>query len=180
MQRCTAGYRLGEIVFPAIVPALFAAGGSRDHARCILHGDLNSDNILLNRDGSSARFVDFQRVGPGHALQDLVALEASVRINHPLPTAFGDILEIERRLALRRTVDRLPPYAKAIVKIRNTTMRLFGAAERRANHHFAIAAVGLRLMRANDLSHSARASIVASTLWAAKALVELDAAPPST
>ena len=43
-----------------------------------------------------------------------------------------------------------------------------GAGDRA--YHFAVAAVGLRLMQAVDLSDTARARITAATLWAVKAL----------
>jgi len=47
-----------------------------------------------------------------------------------------------------------------------------GGVEDDANYHFAVAAIGLRLMQIVDLSHVARARITASALWAAKALAQ--------
>jgi hypothetical protein len=102
--------------------------------------------------------------------EDLMAVEASVRINYPEDAAFGDILEKERRIALGRRPPRADPYSASIRKIRDAASSYFGRAEYGANYHFAVAAIGLRLMQAVDLTHIARARITASALWAAKAL----------
>ena len=169
LQRCAGGYHIGDATFPTLTRTLFASG-PRKHASCVIHGDLNSDNVVLAADAGAAQLVDFHRVGLGHALQDLVTLEASVRINHPVSMAFPEILNLERQIASGRPEIEWP-HAAAIAKIRRIARQFFGAIEPPDNHHFAVAAVGLRLMRATDLSDSARASIVASALWSAKALV---------
>src|SRR5690606_1055540 len=98
--RDAQGYRIGNIRFPHICEALFEGRGTGAYKSCILHGDLNSDNVILNRNNKIAALVDFQRTGRGHVFQDLASLEASVRINYPEHSAFGDILEIERLIAL--------------------------------------------------------------------------------
>ena len=112
--------------------------------------------------------VDFLKTGRGHVYEDLVALEASVRINYPPDASFGEILETERRIALGLRLPRNDPYSASIRKVRDAALRHFGRVEDDANYHFAVAAIGLRLMRALDLSHIARARITASALWAAK------------
>ena len=136
---------------------------------------MNSDNVLVGSEGARLAFVDFQHTGRGHVYEDVAALETCVRINYPGDTSFGDILETERLIA-RGPVGRLPlpraSYAAAIRKIRAVAFSYFGRLEDSSTYHFAIAALGLRLMQAVDLSPIARARITASTLWAAKALTE--------
>jgi hypothetical protein len=162
-------YVAGGVSFPSPRAVLFDSGIKHPYYSCLLHGDLNSDNIILAGRPASAALVDFQKTGRGHVYEDLLHVEASVRINHSQNASFADILETERLIALGR---RLPgdPYATTIRKIRAAAARYFGHVETAANYHYATAAIGLRLMQAVDLTHVARARITASALWAAKAL----------
>ena len=158
---------IGRTRFPWPHSVLFATDRKRSYHSCILHGDLNTDNIIVAHD---LTLIDFQRTGRGHVYEDLVHLEASVRINYPRDASFGEILETERRIALGQRQFPTDPYATTIQEIRDAAFRYFGRFEDNATYHFAVAAIGLRLMRAVDISHVARARITASALWAAKAL----------
>lgn len=168
---------IGGLSFPSPRATLFArdatSGRKRAYRSCILHGDLNSDNIVIadRADNvSGVTVVDFQKTGRGHVHGDLIHIEESVRINYMRDASFGDILEKERLIALGRRRFRNDPYCASIRKIRDTAFGYFGHVEDETNYHFAIAAIGLRLMQAVDLTHIARARITASTLWAAKVL----------
>jgi hypothetical protein len=165
-------YIIGGLSFPPPRALLFASGRKRPYRSCILHGDLNSDNIIVADDPAGVTVVDFQKTGRGHVYEDLIHVEASVRINYVRDASFGEILEKERLIALgeRLRPPRDDPYSAAIRKIRDAAFRYFGRVEDEANYHFAVAAIGLRLMQAVDLTHVARARITASALWAAKAL----------
>jgi hypothetical protein len=44
----------------------------------VIHGDLNSNNIITY--GNDIVFIDFQDVGRGHAFEDFVAIESSIRL----------------------------------------------------------------------------------------------------
>jgi hypothetical protein len=149
---------------------LFASKRKRAYHSCILHRDLNTDNIVVAHDPDCVTLIDFQKTGRGHVYEDLVALEASVRINFPPAASFSEILETERLIALARQQPRTDPYAVSIRKIRHAAFSYFGRLEDEANYQFAVAAVGLRLMQAIDLPEFARARITAGALWAAKAL----------
>ncbi len=161
---------IGAAEFPSPYAVLFATGRKRPYFSGIVHGDLNSDNILVAQDRKGVTLVDFRNTGRGHIYEDLVALEASIRINYAADTAFGDILETERRIALGQPTSGDDSYSASIQKIRDTATRCFGRRADDSTYHFAVAAIGLRLMQARDLSHVARARITASALWAAKAL----------
>lgn len=155
--------------FPSPRRVLFGSGVQRPYLSCILHGDLNSDNITI-AGPSRVAAVDFLKTGRGHVYRDLVSLEASIRINDPRHAPYDGILETERRIALGRRPQPAEPYWSSIHKSRKAAFGYFGRTEHVDNYHFAVAAIGLRLMHAQDLSHLARARIAASTLWAAKAL----------
>jgi hypothetical protein len=163
-------YVIGKLSFPSPRATLFETGPKRRYQSCILHGDLNSDNIVIADDPSRAAMVDFQKTGRGHVYGDLIHVEASIRINYVPDASLEEVLERERLIAVGRRSLFDDPYSASIRRIRNTAFRYFGGVEDEANYHFAIAAVGLRLMQATDLSHIARARITASALWAAKAL----------
>ena len=170
-------YVIGGLSFPSPRATLFApdaaSGRKRPYRSCILHGDLNSDNIIiadLAGNASGVTVVDFQKTGRGHVHEDLIHIEQSIRINYMRDASFGDILEKERLIALGRRRFRNDPYCASIRKIRDAACGYFGRVEDQSNYHFAIAAIGLRLMHALDLTHIARARITASTLWAAKVL----------
>ncbi len=182
-------YVIGRLSFPSPHATLFASGQKRRYHSCILHGDLNSDNILVadvpsvakianaSSSATGVTMIDFQKTGRGHVHEDLVAVEASIRINYGRDVSrmvsqdalFSEILKKERLIALGRP-PRNDPYPASIRKVRDAASRYFGGIEDNANYHFAVAAIGLRLMQAVDLSHVARARITASTLWAAKSL----------
>jgi hypothetical protein len=164
---------IGETAFPSPYAALFAPGARRPYRSCIVHGDLNSDNVLIAPDRKSVAFVDFRNTGRGHIYEDLIALEASIRINFPADGAFGEILQTERLIALDRAGP--DPYSASIRKIRETADRCFADRADDPTYNFAVAAIGLRLMQATDLSQTARARITAATLWAGKALTERSA-----
>ena len=47
---------------------------------CYTHGDLHSQNILLD-DNGQAWLIDFYRTGAGHILRDLIELETDIKFN---------------------------------------------------------------------------------------------------
>lgn len=156
--------------------ALFRTGRSHRYSSCILHGDLNSDNILIGSDQASTILIDFQKTGRGHVYGDLVALESSIRINFPGGMPFDHIWRQERRVASGLRPISQDAYVAAIQKVRIAAFNHFGDFEDDWTYHFAVAATGLRLMQATDLSDAARARITAAALWAAMALAETSAA----
>ncbi len=159
-------------LFPSPHQVLFETDQKRAFYSCILHGDLNSDNIVITPKQNRVAMVDFQRTGRGHVYEDFVALEASIRINCPSDASIGEIVETEKQIAMGRPQVREEAYATPIHKIRSVAFRQFGHLEDVATYHFAVASIGLRLMRATDLSHVSRARITASALWATKALAD--------
>jgi hypothetical protein len=170
-ERRGGGCAIRGTSFPSPRALLFGNDRRRPYLSCILHGDLNTDNIIVAHEQNRVTLVDFQKTGRGHVYEDLVALEAGVRINYPRDTAFGKILEAERLIALGQPPSDKNPYDASIRQIRDTALDVFGNRDDNATYHFAVGAIGLRLMHATDLSHVARARLTASVLWAAKALI---------
>jgi hypothetical protein len=163
-------YVIGALSFPSPRALLFVSNPRRPYRSCIIHGDLNSDNIVISQRPEGVSFLDFQKTGRGHVHEDLIFIEASIRINYPCTASFAETLEQERLIALGSRGPRSDPYSASIRKIRTTASRYFSCIEFDDNYHFAAAAIGLRLMHATDLTHAARARITAATLWATKLL----------
>src|SRR3546814_11062486 len=118
---------------------------ARGYRSCVIHGDLNSDNVVVGPNGAPVQLIDFPRTGRGHVYQDLVSLEASVRINYPAAASYDDILKTERLIARGESGIRADPYALAKGKIRDAATRLFGPVDEQAPFTFPLAAVCLRL-----------------------------------
>lgn len=71
----------------------------RSTYECITHGDLHSDNILVDADGQTW-LIDFQGTGPGHILRDVAELDSVVRLQL---LAAGDAT-LDERLKLEETL----------------------------------------------------------------------------
>ncbi len=79
----------------------------------VTHGDLHGENILVEaREGNSDNLipwvVDFERTGPGHALQDFIELEGVIRWELIRTSNFSHIYQFEQFLmdvGLRRKAD---------------------------------------------------------------------------
>lgn len=168
------GYRIGAIEFPSPAETLFGPAGRTSYYSCLQHGDLNSDNVLLGCDEQHIWLVDFDHCGPGHAFEDLVSTEASIRINMEPHSSYHDIQETERRIAMGYPTDPADVYASAIASVRRAALQLFHQRDAVLQYTYSVAAIGLRLMQAVDLQDFARARIVASTLWATKLLAKAD------
>ncbi len=52
-------------------------------ARCICHGDLNTNNIMYEPTKKAIAFIDFQRTGYAHAFVDFISFESSIRLDAP-------------------------------------------------------------------------------------------------
>lgn len=164
-------YVRGALAFEAPSRLLERRLPAREWHSCIVHGDANSDNIISTGRPGGWALIDFLKTGRGHVFEDLIALEHSVRINAPAHGArWPSILEDERRIAMGRHAGDGAGIGWAILQIRAAARRRFGAVEPMSNYHLGVLAVGLRLTRATDLSHAAKARITAATLCAAQAL----------
>ena len=161
-------YRINGQRFPPLHHVLFGPSKRRAYHSCIQHGDLNSDNIVILREPLRISVVDFRKTGRGHVFEDLVAVESSIRINHADAMTTSMIWETEWRIAQGCPLES--SYGLAIRRVRDAARSCFDSIEDWSNYHWAVAAIGLRLMQAVDLTHAARARIVASAIWASMLL----------
>src|SRR3546814_6418707 len=98
--------------------------------------------VFVGPNGAPVQLIDFPRTGRGHVYQDLVSLEASVRINYPSEASYDDILKTERLIARGESGIPEDPYELAIGKIRDAAHRIFCSEAAQAAFHFAVAVVG--------------------------------------
>jgi hypothetical protein len=167
-QACDSGFSIAGEWLPSPNRVLFEGGCSRPLRSCIIHGDLNSDNIVFADNDTAATLVDFRETGRGHVFEDLVSLELSVRINFAAGNArWPDVLDSERRIAAGDW--RHNKYASAIGRIRDAASYYFGSTDD-GGYQYSLAAIGLRVLLIPELTETARARVAASTLLAAKSL----------
>jgi len=166
IERTGSGYRHGSAKFPNLVSLLFGRADRSAFTSCIVHGDLNSDNVMTLPHLGVAALIDFQKTGRGHLFEDLVAIETSIRINYRPEIIPREMLDRERHIVAGHPAARHDAYASAIATVQRAA-RSLGDLEEWPTYHFAVAAIGLRLMLATDLSIAAKARIAASTFWSA-------------
>ena len=65
--------------------------------KCLCHGDLHSQNILVDAAGHFW-LIDFGRVAESHALRDFAELETDIKFNLLSTTDLSDLLPFERAL----------------------------------------------------------------------------------
>src|SRR3546814_14063372 len=90
---------IGATAFPSICGVLFSSPTARGYRSCVIHGDLNSDNVVVGPNGAPVQLIDFTRTGRGHVYQDLISLEANVGINYQSAASYVDILKTNRRFS---------------------------------------------------------------------------------
>jgi hypothetical protein len=163
-------YAIGDAIFPLTAATLFGEARRLPYRSGLIHGDLNSDNVLVAPDSGLVNLIDFEHVEDGHAYEDIASIEASVRINYPADRPFAEIFERERLIAENLPMMSNDAYTAAILSVRRAAAAFLPPIDDWCEYHFAVAAQGLRLMHAVDLHDVARARVAASTLWATRAL----------
>jgi hypothetical protein len=109
-----AAKRLTQLELSADPVATWRALTRLDHSpavvyECIIHGDLNSNNVLID-DGGKPWLIDFAHTGLGHYLRDLAKLEAEVKFLLMDPD--GGRPRIARWLELDRVLDDRWPFGQ--------------------------------------------------------------------
>lgn len=137
----------------------------------VIHGDFNSNNIMC-ADKSRVAYIDFQDTGPGHVLQDVMALECSFRLNwkgnEPLEKqATIELLEMELGLYNSPSTFSNPDdYTKICSYLRNVAKLRFSALED-WEYPYSAMALSLKLLRLPDLSETQKCRLVACALVSA-------------
>jgi hypothetical protein len=147
----------------------------QDPYYCIVHGDLNLGNILID-DRGGAWLIDFFRTGPGHLFQDFAELESCLTVQAfeevPLPEFYHAM-----RTLLRRTDSLVPaidmrPFSPSARHLLNTAAALREEARAIAGHErsdeylVALLYSSLTLLKFYDLGEAklARALVLSSLL----------------
>ncbi len=71
---------------------------------CYCHGDLNSNNIFLDKSGTNVALIDFEQSGEDHIFRDFISIETSIRMNLPeeqtQTLSFFELVEYERKMLI--------------------------------------------------------------------------------
>ncbi len=72
-----------------------------EYSTCIIHGDLNGDNIVVSSEGNFY-LIDYAHTGRGHVFQDFINLELSIRDaifwRRNIHFTFQEILDFEKSI----------------------------------------------------------------------------------
>ncbi len=99
----------------------------------ILHGDMNSNNILIGENSPYPIFIDFQDTGRGHIFQDFIVFENSIRLYGDMQLDFKDLFELDLALHYYFTKEieksEIPnissPFVESIIKLRESALKTF-------------------------------------------------------
>lgn len=141
--------------FPNYFRTLFES--SITGSMSIIHGDLNSNNIIVGHDDEIA-LIDFRDADIGHLFEDIISLEGCVRLywkrtnkNSPLQE-FEECLKIERQLLAGDVADIEENSGwMAIDYIRKKTKERF-PQENYKSYYYGLACYCFRLMRLTGLA----------------------------
>src|SRR3546814_3635022 len=74
---------IGATAFPSICGVLFSSPTARGYRSCVIHGDLNSDNVVVGPNGAPVQLIDFPRTGRGHRSEEHTSeLQSLMRISY--------------------------------------------------------------------------------------------------
>ena len=146
----------------------------QEYLSCICHGDLNSNNIIVAKNGAVI-FIDFQNTGRAHVFADFVNAEMSIRAYYELPEngdtpdGFQDWLRDAFKSEMVHFAGSQDEYSQLISTIRTLAQKNF-PDEDFAHYYYAVAVQGCRLMRSPTMSFPGQARILLGVLAAIKQL----------
>lgn len=116
--------------------------------QCVVHGDLNTDNVLIA--GSQVKFIDFQTTGLGHVFLDFAMYEVNIRLNCTSPSSLSEWFVVERRLGEDDAVLDEYEWVRLVREIRTNAALTFSNDQELHEHYWV--AVGLCALRLLSLS----------------------------
>lgn len=90
-------YFIKDVVYPS-AKSLLLDEVAQSYITCILHGDLNSNNIMISED-EEIIFIDFQETGIGHVFHDFIVFEMCLKLYYNTNLDFSKRIEIETMLS---------------------------------------------------------------------------------
>jgi Ternary complex associated domain 9 len=146
--RSEIGFQFGPANFPRIRRAIFQREWGPT-PECYSHGDLNSNNIIMNSKATKLALIDFADAGRTHVFRDFISFETSIRLEWPVSSdedAAGllQLGQIELQ-ALKRNYDEAPAYLQQIRRVRQVANDRFPAVPA---SHYAIC-LGLNVWKVN-------------------------------
>ena len=142
-------YCLGEKTFP-YAKLLFVEDVTQKYITSIIHGDLNTNNIMISEDNEFI-FIDFQETGIGHIYHDYIVFEMCLKLYYHNPNmSFDKLIDIETRLA--NDEDDLNTSDEIVKKMQEVRRAAFINAEEedKVAYNYGIAMRAFRLLKRND------------------------------
>jgi CheY-like chemotaxis protein/thiamine kinase-like enzyme len=150
--------------YPIPYDCLFTEKHNQKYAICIIHGDLNGNNIIIS-ENKQILFIDFQDTGFGHVFEDFIALECSIRLSYPIEVNKSksiDYLNFELNIENDFETSFDSKYKEHINNIRKLAFENFKTEDKK-NYYYGLAAYAFRLLRL-DLTDEQKIKITACLL----------------
>gem|GEM_PF-5962779 len=140
-------YVIGDISYPSAKDLLLYEC-SPSFQTCIIHGDLNTNNIMISEDNEFI-FIDFQETGIGHVFQDFIAFETCLKIYHEMKFDFYRLLEIETKLVAND--EELSTSDQVVIAMQRVRRAAFTNMpdEIKSTYNFGLAMRAFRLLKEN-------------------------------
>jgi CheY-like chemotaxis protein len=116
--------------------------GKRRVRTCIIHGDFNGDNLLVDQQRNLIWLIDFARTGRGPALRDFAELECAIKFELITESSISQLAKFEKSLVMwedlhtaldSETLASLPPdlqrAAVVVAHLRSLVSPAFTLAE---------------------------------------------------
>ena len=138
----------------------------------LCHGDLNTNNIIVS-DGGDIALIDFRDAGIGHVFEDMVTLEACVRLYWNWTDTASNIellhscIQMERAMNAATTSAATHPGWAVAAHVRQSALRQFPAEPRQA-YLFGLAYYCFRLLRLPNLAPNITTRLLAVMLTSAE------------
>ena len=145
---------------PSPMGALFARP-SGSYLSCLVHGDMNSNNIVVSPGGSDGMtLIDFSSTGRGHVFFDFIVFEVSVRLDSIRESAIGLAEQIRAEQFLNDAKPSNLSYERFVIRLRQYARKNF-PEENFANYLFGLAAFSFSMIPFSGLTDWQRRTLAA-------------------
>lgn len=138
----------------------------------IVHGDMNSNNVMIGENSPNPVFIDFQDTGRGHIFQDFIVFENSIRLYGDMQLDFKDLFELELAMHYHfiGKVDKsgIPNissvFIESIIKLRKSALETFEEGKYTSYAYGLLMSCYSRLRKADYLNESVKNQMLACLL----------------
>jgi len=144
-------YHIFNSSFPT-AKKLFTDPITGSYRKCICHGDLNTNNILISDENDDLIFIDFQETSEGHVFHDFIVFEMCFRLYNKTGLSLNKLIEIEIEVSKGNfeLIEQTNKMWKRIKRIRELAIENFRNDEDIKTYYYGLAMRAFRLFRSHE------------------------------